>query len=146
MDEHHDLVFIKPQRLGAARIKHPLHVLDFQKVIAGTQRADLRQAALFRMIAHHSRVCAVDGPALLAVGQVLRRGHSRARPSTRRPPGAVCRVGIGNPDVAALPRARGNVAKQLVHQFANLGLHFLAGQRTAEQTHAAVDVKSHATR
>ena len=34
MDEHHDLVRIKPQRLGAARIKHLLHVLNFEKVIA----------------------------------------------------------------------------------------------------------------
>ena len=108
------------------------------------ERAHLRQAALFRVVAHRRRVRAVDRPALLAVGQVL----AAAVAVLHHPRGAVLKqrvqVRVGNPDVPALPGARGNVAEELVHQFANLRPTLLAGQRTAEQAHAAIDVKADA--
>ena len=109
VDEHDDLVFMKAQCLRNRRLEDAVDVLNFQEVVAGAERAHLRQAALLGAIADGGRVGAIDRAAFLAVLQV----SAVAVPVLDHPRRAfleqVLQVFVGNPDLASAPRARRHV-------------------------------------
>src|SRR5712692_3442579 len=66
VDQHDDLVFSQAERLGNLRLEDFLYVLDFEKMVAAAERAQLRAPALLGAVGDLRRVGAVHLPGLLA--------------------------------------------------------------------------------
>ena len=146
VDQHHNLVLVKAETLGNLRLKDALHVLHFQEVVAGTERAHLRQPALAGLVSHGCGIGTIDCSVLLAVLQVVRLTVT----IPNHPSGALhhqaLQIVVGELHGTFAARARRDIAEKLVDQLSNFRAHIVRGQLTGQQTHAAVDVKSHAAR
>ena len=70
MDQHGDLAFAQAHHLGGSLVEHAVDDLDFQKVIAGAERAALVKSAGDRPIAYPARVSAFQAAAGLGDEQV----------------------------------------------------------------------------
>ena len=71
MDQDGDLAFAQTHDLGRSRVEHAVDDLDFEKVVAGAERAALVETAGDRAIADPARVGAFQAAAGLGDEQVM---------------------------------------------------------------------------
>src|SRR5436190_1711170 len=76
VDEKDNAILLDVVSPGGLVVENFVDVLDFQKMIAGSQGSQLRRPALFRALADRERIRARDAAALFRLVQIRFRSHS----------------------------------------------------------------------
>lgn len=145
VNHHHHLALLLDAHLGGAPLVVDfVHHLDLGVVIAGTQSAQLGQPSLLGPHAHLGGIGVQHAAVLLAMLLVLRPHVSLAqRPVHAHFEGLLQIAGIHGYDALGA-HTHGYVIEQGLRQLLLHRLHILLVQIRAQQTHATVDVETHA--
>src|SRR5260370_12260202 len=143
MDRDDNVLFGKPKRLGGAQVENALHVLDFQEMVAGAERACLRQAALLGAITYRAGVRTIDGAALFTSVQVFGSAiavlHHPRCALNQKP----IELLVRQPNIPLLSHTGRNVAEKLVNQLPELWPNFVKRKRATKEPDATINVESH---
>jgi len=144
MNHHHNLSFAETEGGGRLFIEYLLHDFNFQKVVAGPQRAELLPAPFERPGRHLLRVRSSEAPSVLRRFQVLRGAET----GPHRPAGPFLEhfflILAGQADIAGGPHTRGNAPVQGGGEILDAVPDVVERQLGRHQAAAAVDVVAHA--
>src|SRR5262245_28071352 len=146
VNQNGDAILLEVVPGGSRLIENFINVLNFEKVVARAERSELAFSAELSAFAHHVGIRPGDAAALFGLVKVCFRAHSMVDCPARSLFENAVQIGVGSFEVTGLTGSGRNVAKQLMHQLTELRPHFVHFQRSAKQTHAAIDVETYAAR
>ncbi len=144
MDHHADAALRQAQHRSRLLVEHLVDDLHLDEVVAAAQRAALVLASLVRTVGHAVGVGSLDAPAGLGGLEILGAPEALLddpRGSVAEQRLHLAPVKLERPGSADAARDRG---EQLVDQLADPPLDVVCRQVGSHESHAAVDVVSHA--
>ncbi len=144
VNQHHHLALADSVGARGRFVVHLFHVLDLQKMIAASQRSELRQAAFARALGYRRGVGALERAARLGeIGVALLPKTVLHHPARAFHQDSL-QVARADLDESRASHAARHIAENLLHQLPQSRPYIALFERGPHQPHAAVDVEADA--